>query len=99
MQDMSNPVLEERNDVLVLDTKFIMELISGTVVKVKTIDQDQYSKFFDELLSKCVSQIHWITPFALTVFGIYIKEIGLKVQPDKKWAKVCGGQLFSLHWF
>ena len=57
MQDMGNPVLEERNDVLVLDTKYIMELVSGTVIKAKTIDQDQYSKCLDELLSKCVMHV------------------------------------------
>ena len=34
-----------------------MESFAGTVVKVKTIGQDQYSKFVDELLSKCVTPV------------------------------------------
>ena len=34
MQDMGNPFLEESNDVLVLDTKYIMESVPGTVMKV-----------------------------------------------------------------
>ena len=52
---MGNPFLEERNDLLVLDTKDHMESVAGTVMKVETIGQDQYSKFVDELLSKCVT--------------------------------------------
>ena len=34
-----------------------MESFVGTVMKVKTIGQDQYSKFVDELLSKCVTPV------------------------------------------
>ena len=47
IQDMGNPFLDERNDVLFLDTKYIMESVARTVMKVKTIGQDQYSKFID----------------------------------------------------
>ena len=46
IQDMGYPFFEERNDILVLDTTDIMESVAQTVMKVKTIDQNQYSKFF-----------------------------------------------------
>ena len=39
LQDMGNPFLEESNDLLVLDTKYIMESVAGTVKKVETIGQ------------------------------------------------------------
>ena len=45
LQDMGNPFLEESNYLLVLDTKYIMETVAGTVRKVETIGQEQYSKF------------------------------------------------------
>ena len=57
LQDMGNPFLEESNDLLVLDTKYIMESIAGTVRKVETIGQEQYSKFVDEQLSKGVTHV------------------------------------------
>ncbi len=57
LQDMGNPFLEESNDLLVLDTKEIMESVAGTVRKVETIGQEQYSKFVDERLSKCVTPV------------------------------------------
>ena len=56
-QEMGNPFLEESNDLLVLDTKYIMESVAGTVRKVETIGQEQYSKFVDERLSKCVTPV------------------------------------------
>ena len=51
LQDMGNPCLEESNALLVLDTKNIMESVAGTVKKVETIGQEQYSKCVDEWLS------------------------------------------------
>ena len=57
LQDMGNPFLEESNDLLVLDTKYIMESVDGTVRKVETIGQEQYSKFVDERLSMCVTPV------------------------------------------
>ena len=57
LQDMGNPFMEENNDLLVLDTKDIMASVAGTVRKVETISPEQYSKFVDELLSKCVTPV------------------------------------------
>ena len=37
IQDMDNPLLEERNYLLVVDTKYIMESVDGTVMKVNTL--------------------------------------------------------------
>ncbi len=37
LQDMGNPFLEESNDLLVLDTKYIMESVAGTVKKWKPL--------------------------------------------------------------
>ena len=39
LHDMGDPCLEESNDLLVLDTKYIMESVAGTVRKVETISQ------------------------------------------------------------
>ena len=57
LQDKGNPFLEESNDLLDLYTKYIMESVAGTVRKVETIGQEQYSKFVDERLSKCVTPV------------------------------------------
>ena len=57
LQDMGNPFLEESNDLLVLDTKYIMESVAGTVRKVEISGQEQYSKLVDERLSKCVKPV------------------------------------------
>ena len=57
LQDMGNPFLEESNYLLVLDTKDIMEPVAVTVRKVETIGQEQYSKFVDERLSKCMTPV------------------------------------------
>ena len=57
LQDMGTPLLEESNDLLVLDTQYIMESVAGTVRKVETIGQEQYSKCVDERLSKCVTPV------------------------------------------
>ena len=57
LQDMGNQFLEESNDLLVLDTKYIMESVAGTVRKVETSGQEQYSTFVDERLSKCVKPV------------------------------------------
>ena len=54
---MGNPFLEEINDLLVLDTNDIMESAAVTARKVETIGQEQYSKFVDERLSKCVAPV------------------------------------------
>jgi hypothetical protein len=54
IQDLGNPFLEESNDLLVLDTKCIMDdIVADTVRKVTTLGEDQYSKFVEERLSKC----------------------------------------------
>ena len=57
IQDMANPFLEERSVLLVINTKYNMESVAGTLMKVKTIGQYQYSKFVDELLSKVVTPV------------------------------------------
>ena len=57
LQDMGNPFLEESNDLRVLHTTDIMESVAGTVRKVETIGQEQYSKSVDERLSKCVTHV------------------------------------------
>ena len=44
---MGNLFLEESNDLLLLDTKYIVESVAGTVMKVKTIGHDQNKNFFD----------------------------------------------------
>ena len=57
LQYMGNQFLEGSNDLLVLDTQDIMESVAGTLRKVETIGQKQYSKFVDERLSKCVTPV------------------------------------------
>ena len=57
LQDIGNPFLEESNDLRVLVTKDFMESVAGTIRKVETIGQEQYSKFLDERLSVCVTPV------------------------------------------
>lgn len=55
---MDYPFLEENNVLLVLDSKVNMnELLAETVRKVETHGQDQYNKFVDARMSKCIKPV------------------------------------------
>ena len=50
-QDMGNPFLENTQDLLVLDTRDIIETpVAETVRKIESLDEEQYTKFVEERL-------------------------------------------------
>jgi len=53
LDEMGNPFLEESQDLLVLDTKDIMDAsVAETVRKVESLGEDQYKSFVDERLDQ-----------------------------------------------
>ncbi len=51
---MGNPFLEQSEDLLVLDTKDILDpSVAEAVKKVETLGVEQYQKFVEERLVKC----------------------------------------------
>ena len=51
---MGNPFLDDSQDLLVVDTKDIMEQsVKETVKKVETIGKEQFSKYVKERLTDC----------------------------------------------
>ncbi len=53
-EEMGNPFLEQSNDLLVLDTKDILDAsVAEAVRKVEALGVEQYQKFVEERLVKC----------------------------------------------
>ena len=53
-QEMGNPFLENTQDLLVLDTRDIMETpVAETVRKIESFGEEQYTKFVEERLELC----------------------------------------------
>ena len=58
IDDMGNPFLEKSHDLLVLDTKNIMDAsVVETVRKIKSLGLDQYKKFVEERLQQSLKPI------------------------------------------
>ena len=58
IDDMGNPFLEKRYDLLVLDTKNIMDAsVVETVRKIKSLGLEQYKKFVEERLQQSLKPI------------------------------------------
>ena len=56
--EMGNPFLEKGQDLVVLDTKDIMNISVGeTVRKAEALGEEQYKKFVEERLVKCEKPI------------------------------------------
>ena len=57
-QDMGNPFLENTQDLLVLDTRDIIETpVAETVRKIESLDEEQYTKFVEERLELCTKPV------------------------------------------
>ena len=53
--EMGNPFLEKGQDLLVLDTKDIMNISVGETVRMaEALGEEQFKKFVEERLVKCV---------------------------------------------
>ena len=63
VEDMGNPFLEESKDLLVLDTKDIMDAsVADTVRKVQSLGEEQYKKFVNERLDQPTKPVTDIIP-------------------------------------
>ena len=60
---MGNPFLEQSGDLLVLDSKDIMDAaVVETVKKMKSVGEEQYKHFKEERLEKCTKPITDVIP-------------------------------------
>ena len=60
---MGNPFLEGSQDLLVIDTRDVMDAaVAETVRKVESIGEEQYKKFVDERLELCTKAVTEILP-------------------------------------
>ena len=58
LEEMGNPFLEHSQDLLVIDTRDIVDTqIADTVRRITTLGEEQYSKFVTERLEKCTTPI------------------------------------------
>ena len=57
-QEMGNPFLENTQDLLVLDTRDIMETpVAETVRKIESLGEEQHTKFVEERLELCTKPV------------------------------------------
>jgi len=57
-QEMGNPFLKNTQDLLVLDTRNIMETpVAETVRKIESLGEKQYTKFVEERLELCTKPV------------------------------------------
>lgn len=57
-QEMGNPFLENTQDLLVLDTRDIMDTPAAeTVRKIESLGEEQYTKFVEERLELCTKPV------------------------------------------
>ena len=57
-EEFGNPFLEKGQDLLVLDTRDIMDSSVGeTILGIEALGEDQYTKFIEEQLEKCEKPI------------------------------------------
>ena len=58
IEEMGNPFLEKSNDLLVLDTRNIMDISVGdTVRRIEALGVEQYNNFIKERLTGCTVPI------------------------------------------
>jgi len=58
LEEMGNPFLEHSQDLLVIDTRDIMDTqVVDTVRKIETLGKEQYSKFVIERLEQCTTLV------------------------------------------
>ena len=75
-EEMGNQFLEKSQDLLVLDTRVIMDTsVVETVRRVETIGEEQYKNYVEERLEKCEKPItKVITKNKLAFFRIPVKH-------------------------
>ena len=58
LEEMGNPFLEESQDLLIIDTRVMMDdAVADLVRKVESLGEDQYKKFVEERLESCTKPI------------------------------------------
>ena len=58
MEEMGNPFLERSQDLLVIDTRDIMDTqVAETVRRIETLGKEQYTKFVTERLERCTTPL------------------------------------------
>jgi len=58
MEEMGNPFLEDSEDLIVLDTRDIMDsAVAETVRKIESLGEEQYTKFVEERLEQCTKEV------------------------------------------
>ena len=63
IEEMGNPFMEQTEDLLILDTRDILDTSVGEAVrKVEALGKEQYQLFVDERLSKCEKPITDVIP-------------------------------------
>lgn len=63
LEEMGNPFLERSQDLLVLDTRDIMDRqVAETVRKIETLGEEQYSTFVTERLQQCTTPVTQTLP-------------------------------------
>ena len=63
LEEMGNPFLEHSQDLLVIDTRDIMDTqVADTVRKIETLGKEQYSKFVIERLEQCTTTVTQTIP-------------------------------------
>ena len=58
LEEMGNPFLEESQDLLIIDTRVMMDAaVADSVRKIESLGEDQYKKFVEERLESCTKPI------------------------------------------
>ena len=70
-EEFGNPFLEKSQDLMVLDTRDIMDSsVRETVLQIEALGEDQYAKFIEERLVKCEKHLtEQITKNKLALFS------------------------------
>ncbi|XP_034062878.1 uncharacterized protein LOC117540355 [Gymnodraco acuticeps] len=63
LDEMGNPFLEHSQDVLVIDTRDIMDIkVAETVRRIETLGEEQYTTFMKERLEQCTTPVTQTLP-------------------------------------
>ena len=69
-QEMGNPFLENTQDLLVLDTRDIMDTPAAETVRmIESLSEEQYTKFLEERLELCTKPVTQLLKNKLPVFS------------------------------
>ena len=63
LEEMGNPFLEHSQDLLVIDTRDIMDIkVAETVRRIETLGEEQYTTFVKERLEQCTTTVTQTLP-------------------------------------